>query len=117
MVINGTVCGEPTHSFVGPSLLFWPRSNWVQLQGALGEAMRLKSADTGQDVFVQALVTLERGSKMLFSHVPTARLALLNEHQICWPAARALWATLLMELGVFCTRETVNNTFSVLPDN
>lgn len=60
----------------------------MQLQGSLGEAMRLKSADTRQDVFVQALVTLERGSKM-FSHVPTARLALLNEHQIYWLAARA----------------------------
>ena len=40
---------------------------------ALGEAMRLKPADTKQDMFVQALMTLERGSKM-FSHVATARL-------------------------------------------
>lgn len=44
------------------------------LPEGLGEAMPLKPADAKQNMFLQAFVTFERGSKM-FSHKPAIHLA------------------------------------------
>lgn len=62
--------------------------------------MRLKPADTKQDMFVQVHVTLERGSKM-FSHVPSSASPIYTEHEAIWlPACghdHALWHGALLQ--------------------
>lgn len=95
---------SPWSRFLLSFCSFQPSAAWPQ---ALGEAMRLKPADTKQDMFVQVHVTLERGSEM-FSHVPSSASPIYGGH-----LAACLW--LLCAPRLAFKAFSTNTTSHLLP--